>query len=108
MAEGAIKPEIEDSQQSELIDTTSGNTTQVEVNLQVDTKVSRTQIIWTPRFILIFALTLIIGLSIASLLTQGWLDAFYSGLWIFQVYVIFVFLGWIALLIFTHSSWIRV
>src|SRR5438105_14103966 len=30
-----------------------------------------TPIIWTPRFVVIFALTLVIGLSTASLLTQG-------------------------------------
>ncbi len=108
MAEGAIKPEIEDSFQSELENTTSESITPIEINPQVDTKVSRAQIIWTPRFILVFALTLIFGLSIASLLTQGWLDGYYSGSLIFQVYVIFVCLGWLALLISTPSSWIRI
>ena len=31
-------------------------------------------IIWTPRFIAIFFLTLVAGLSAESLLTQGWLN----------------------------------
>jgi hypothetical protein len=100
--------ELEGSLQTELVDVTSENTNQMEVNPPVDTNDSRVQIIWTPRFIIIFTLTLVIGLSIASLLTQGWLDGYYSGLWIFQAYVIFVCIGWLTLLILTRSSWIRI
>jgi hypothetical protein len=107
MAEGALKPELEGSLQTELVDSTSENTNQMEINPLVDTNDSRVQTIWTPRFIIIFTLTLVFGLSIASLLTQGWLDGYYSGLWIFQIYVIFVCIGWLALLILTRSSWIR-
>ena len=108
MAEGAIKPEIEDSLKSESENTTSEKTTSRENNQQVESNVSHTQIIWTSRFIVIFAMTLVLGLSIESLLTQNWLNGYYSGLWIFQVHVIFVCLGWLALLILTHSSWIRI
>ena len=108
MAEGAIKPNIEDSLSSESGNTTSEKTTPLENNHRVESNVSRTHIIWTPRFIVIFALTLVLGLSIESLLTQGWLDGYYSGLWIFQVHVVFVCLGWLALLVLTHSSWIRI
>jgi hypothetical protein len=108
MAEGAIKPEIEDSLKSESENTTSEKTTSLENKHQVESNVPHTQIIWTPRFIVIFALTLVMGLSIESVLTQGWLDGYYLGLWIFQVHVIFVCLGWLALLILTHSGWIRI
>jgi hypothetical protein len=107
MAEGAIKPEIEDPIKSESENRTSEKATALENNHQVEANVSHTQIIWTPRFIIIFALTLVLGLSIASLLTQGWLDGYYTGLWTFQVYVLIVCLGWITLLVLTHSSWIR-
>jgi len=107
MAEGAIKPEIEDSLNSESRNTTSENNTSQENNNRVESSTSRLPIIWTPRFIVIFALTLILALSIESLLTQGWLNGYYSGLWIFQVHVVFVFLGWLTLLLLTHSSWIR-
>ena len=107
MAEGAIKPQIEDSIKSESENTTSEKTT-LRDNNQVESNVSHTHIIWTPRFIVIFALTLILCLSIESLLTQGWLNGYYSGLWIFQVHVVFVCLGWLALLFLTHSSWIRI
>ena len=88
MAEGAIKPEIEDPSKSESENTTSEKNTTIENNQQVEANVSGTPIIWTPRFIIIFALTLVLGLSIESLLTQGWFDGYYSGLWIFQVEVL--------------------
>ena len=108
MAEGAIKPEIEDPSKSESGNTTSQKNTTIENNHQVEANVSHTQIIWTPRFIIIFALTLVLGLSIESLLTQGWLDVYFSGLWVFQVHVLIVCLAWITLLVLTHSSWIRI
>jgi len=108
MAEGAIKPEIEDSQKSESENTTSEKTTSLENNHQVESNSPHTPIIWTPRFIIIFSLTLVFGLSIASLLAQFWMQGYYSGLWIFQAYIICVCLGWIALLVITHSNWIRI
>ena len=108
MAERAIKPEIEDPLKSESEKITSEKNTGLENNHQVEAKVSHSQIIWTPRFIIFFALTLVLGLSIESLLTQGWLDGSYTGLWIFQVHVFIVCLGWITLLVLTHSSWIRI
>ena len=64
-------------------------------------------VIWTPRFIIIFALLLVLGLSLASLLTQGWLNGYYSGQWVFQTQVLLVSLGWLALLVVTSSRWLR-
>jgi hypothetical protein len=107
MTEGTIKTELEDSLKGESENTTSEKTTALENNQQLESKGSRTHIIWTPQFIIIFALTLVLSLSIEGLLTQGWLNGFYTGQWVFQVHVFFVCLGWITLLILTHSSWIR-
>ena len=64
--------------------------------------------IWTPRFMVIFALTLVIGLSAESLLTNGWLSSYYPGLWIFQVYVIFNSICWLVLVVVARSSWVRI
>ena len=108
MAEGAIKPDIEDYQKSGPENTTSEQTTSEEKKQQVEASVSRTKIIWTPRFIILFALILVFALTIESLLTQGWLNGYYTGLWIFQIHVILVCLGWLALLVLAHSSWVRV
>ncbi|MGZ3621765.1 MAG: hypothetical protein ACXWPS_09930 [Ktedonobacteraceae bacterium] len=108
MAEGAIKPEIEDSLKNESENRTSEKTVSLENNVQAEYNASRIPIVWTPRFIIVFTLALVFGLSIESLLTQGWLDGYYSGTWVFQVHVICVCLSWIALLVLTHSNWIRI
>ncbi len=108
MAERAIKPEIEGSLKSESENKTSEKKVSLENNEQVESNISLTPIVWTPRFIIIFALTLVLGLSVESLLTQGWLDGYYSGIWVFQVHVICVCLSWITLLVITHSNWIRI
>src|SRR5260370_33765285 len=65
-------------------------------------------VIWTPRFIVIFVLTLVIGLSIESLLTQGWLNHLYTGQWIFQAHVILIFFCWLALAVLAHTGWVRI
>jgi len=109
MAEGAIKPDIDHSQTNEQENTTRENiSSNVERTQQVVSTDSRPKIIWTPLFIVIFALTLVFGLSIESLLTQGWLNGYYTGQRIFQVHVIFICLGWLALLVLTHSNWVRI
>jgi hypothetical protein len=64
-------------------------------------------IIWTPRFILIFGLTLVLGLSLESILTQGWLNIYYTGQWIFLAHVVLIGLCWLTLAIVARSSWIR-
>ncbi len=64
-------------------------------------------IIWTPRFIAIFFLTLVIGLSAESLLTEGWLNWWYIGAWILEAHVVLVLGCLIAILIFTRSWWVR-
>jgi hypothetical protein len=109
MAEGAIQPGIDHDQTAETDNTTSENTTSnVEEKPQVGVNTSPPKIIWTPRFIVIFALTLAFSLSIESLLTQGWLSGFYTGRWVFQVHIILISICWLALFVLTHSSWVRI
>ena len=108
MTEGAIKPDIEDCPKSEQENTTSEKTTSNEETHQTESTISLPKIIWTPRFIGIFVLTLVFALSIASLLTQGWLNGYYTGQWVFQVYIILISIGLFALLVLAHSNWIRI
>lgn len=109
MAEGSSQPGIDHDQTAEIENSTGKDTiATVEEKPQIVANSSLPKIIWTPRFIVIFALTLVFGLSIESLLTQGWLNGYYTGQWIFQVHVILISLGWLALCIFTHSRWIRI
>jgi hypothetical protein len=65
-------------------------------------------IIWTPRFIIIFALTLTVGLSLASLFTQGWDNHYYQPGWILLSNTAIIFSIWIAIIIRARSQWARV
>jgi hypothetical protein len=64
-------------------------------------------VIWTPRFIIIFALALIIGLSVASLLTQGMLNGYYPPQAVLLVLVALALGGWIAVARLVRSLWTR-
>jgi len=109
MAEGAIQPDIDHDHANEPGHTTSEKTTSTveETSLAVSIS-SRPMVIWTPRCIIIFVLTLVIGLSTESLLTQGWLDHYYTGQWVFQVHVILIFFCWLALAVRTRTGWVRI
>lgn len=65
-------------------------------------------IIWTPRFIVIFALTLTVGLSLASLFTQGWDNHYYQPGWILLGDTAIIFGIWIVIVIRARSQWARI
>ncbi|HZO71871.1 MAG TPA: hypothetical protein VFB60_06680 [Ktedonobacteraceae bacterium] len=69
---------------------------------------TQSPIIWTPRFILIFGLTLVVGLSAATLLTEGWMNKYYAGEWILLSYIVLLSGGWIAVITRARSPWIRI
>lgn len=65
--------------------------------------------IWTPGFMLTFALVLVLGVSAESVLTQSWTNGLFpSTQWLMQTHVILVGLAWLALGIVTRSRWIRI
>ena len=64
-------------------------------------------IIWTPRFIVLFFLTTAIGLSVESLLTQGWLNKAYKAEWVLLVHVLLILISLVVLGIKARSPWIR-
>src|SRR5947209_5742544 len=70
--------------------------------------IAQERIIWTPAFILAFGFTLVGSLSLESLLTQGWLNGFYAGQWVFQGHVILAGIGWLALLVLARARWVRI
>lgn len=65
-------------------------------------------IIWTPRFIATFTLVLIGGLSVASLLTQGWLNNYYRAEWVLLAWTVLVTGFWIAMIVRGQAIWIRI
>lgn len=66
------------------------------------------KVIWTPTFLLIFTLTLILGLSAESLLTQGWYTSLFHDQWIILAQVVLGALGWLGLGSVTRSRRVRV
>lgn len=93
-----------------MSDSATQSDTQKEVlEEQTSTTVSSppTSYIWTPRFIGIFALVLIVGLSSASLLTRGWVNNFYRGEWVLLVQTAGLFCCWSAGVVLARSQWVR-
>ncbi len=68
-----------------------------------------TLVIWTPGFILLFAAILVVGLSDASMLTQGMVNGgLYPAGAVLCGYSIVLLGFWIALIRSTHSFWLHV
>lgn len=64
-------------------------------------------IIWTPRFIVVFALTLVIGLSAESIIVLGWISHDYSAQWPLLAHIALIFACLVAIILATRSRWIR-
>ncbi len=64
-------------------------------------------VIWTPRFIVLFAVTLALGLSLESLITQAWAIRWFTGTWVFLGHIALVSASWITLLLTSRSRWMR-
>ncbi len=68
---------------------------------------SSSPISWTPRFIMLFFLTIVVGLSAESLVTQGWLSGVYKAEWVLLAHLLLILTGLVMLVIKAHSTWIR-
>jgi hypothetical protein len=116
MAEGVIQPEADHEenllkiQQDTEIQQSSNQPIVTNTDVaQISVISSGERIIWTPSFILIFILTLVLGTSAESLLTSGWANHLFPVNWlIIQVHVIAVALAWLVLGIVTRSRWVRI
>jgi hypothetical protein len=76
-----------------------------QLNSQIATQ--NTGIIWTPRFIVIVALILIVGLSTASVVTQGWFNNYYSSGPVLILYTVPNLICWIVLFRYARTRWLR-
>jgi hypothetical protein len=75
--------------------------------LAPDAASSSEPIIWTPGFIVCFALTLSLGLCVACLLTRGWEEHLYRGIWPLLGQVLLLLALWIAVVLKARSAWVR-
>lgn len=67
------------------------------------------RVIWTPTFLLTFALLLVLGLSADCLITLGWQNGLLATQWwSIAAHVILVALAWLVLGSVTRSGWVRI
>jgi hypothetical protein len=64
-------------------------------------------IIWTPRFIVLFFLVGVTGLSLASALTQGWLNGYYAGPLVLLAFTALIFGAWLTTALAARTVWAR-
>lgn len=74
---------------------------------RVNASAPSSRVVWTPRFMILFGLVLVLGLSLESIFTQGWLNRYYAGQWIFQGHVLLNALVWGFLLVVAKGRWTR-
>lgn len=87
---------------TDTVDRTPGNG---QLNSRI--AMQKTGIIWTPRFIVIIALILIVGLSTASVVTQGWFNNYYSSGPVLMLYTVPSLICWIVLSRYARTRWLR-
>ncbi len=75
-------------------------------NMEQETQAPR-PVVWTPRFIVIFFLTLVVGLSVESLLTGGWPNGAYRTERILLGHTVLILTCLVALIVKGRSTWIR-
>ena len=73
----------------------------------IETENEERLIIWTPTFIALFVLTLVVGLSMTTILIQGWLNGHYSDKAVLLAYMPLLFCLWVMVLIKARSAWVR-
>jgi len=85
------------------LSTTSGH----KPTTQPETRENTQPVIWTPVFTVIFGLIVVLGLAGASMITQGWTNAYYPLGLVLILYHIPVLIGWVILFRLTQSFWLK-
>ena len=118
MADSAIQPEIQPDDTNDSVATTDrkeADTTILEAGVQPSPDTTTSEIapavvatvIWTPTFIVVFAMMMIVGLSAESIFNQAWASSVIDLKWVLLIHVAVILGGWIAVLRVTRSRWIR-
>ena len=106
MQESTIQPDTDHA--AEKIQPQESRLAQEGHAPETEQRTGRT-IIWTPKFLLTFALTLVLGISIQSILTQAWASSLITGTWVILLpQIILVGLAWLGLGITTRARWMRI
>jgi hypothetical protein len=108
MSESTTRPATGiEEQEVEEVDEVQASINRPDLLPNTSPLVTSSPIIWTPRFIVIFALVLVTGLSTQSLLTQVWSNRYLSSEPILLTQTLLILVGWLVAIIFTRSWWIR-
>jgi len=103
MAESPVQPGTKSTEEA-VATTTALNESPAKETQQA---VPAPPIIWTPRFIVIFALALVVGLAAEGLFAEGWTNKLYPGGWILLIHAILALGWWTFILVRARSWWIR-
>jgi len=110
MTESSTQPETNETAQTdnagiEVVEQPAELTPQTANSSATST--TPTALIWTPRFMLLFALTLVIVMSVDSLLTQAVISRLLSETWVSLAHLLPAFACLLATIIITRSWWAR-
>src|SRR5712691_836959 len=119
VADSTAQPDTDHTEESDQISETTTESSEQPIQETQEAQIASvssvtpsvsaptTTIIWTPRFMVIFALTFVFGLSAESLLTQGWLNGFYPTYWVLLAHIALITGCWIAVIVLARSWWVR-
>ncbi|MFL5627430.1 MAG: hypothetical protein ACJ788_17780 [Ktedonobacteraceae bacterium] len=105
MAESIARPDTNVTTNS---DEQKVNATQHDADKPEVAVTTPTTVIWTPRFIVIFMLTLVLALSLESMLTEGWMNHIINASWVLLAHVACILGCMLATMFTTRSWWIRI
>ncbi|HYK83952.1 MAG TPA: hypothetical protein VEV19_01210 [Ktedonobacteraceae bacterium] len=110
MAESIVQPDTNDFNEHENL---TGETDQVQATSNgiqeddVPVASHTSTIIWTPRFIVLFALTLAIGLTADSLFTMAWSLHYVTAAWVSLGYIVLITGCLLGTVCVARSPWSR-
>jgi hypothetical protein len=113
MADSIIQPDTNLAVETEIASIEHGNAVVTSSLDHSDDAIDQSSmapasiVIWTPGFIVAFALVLVLGLSGEALVTQGSVNHFFSRDWPLLAHVLMVLGLWITIITRIHSPWIR-
>lgn len=106
MAESVTQPETDHIEEPEAPTRESKATGEKALSTD-DLITPNTVVIWTPIFMIIFALTFVLGCSAEALFAEGWMSHSYLGQWIMEAHIIVAGILWLALAVLARSEWVR-
>lgn len=108
MSEGVSQDDEKSSADQAIQQRATGDDMQISNAGDTHAKASEEKIIWTPGFLLTFALILVLGISAESLFASAWANALpIRPWWVMSLHILLLAAGWLVLGLATRSRWIR-